>query len=250
LTPPEALFVALAGVAAGMMNAVAGSGTLVTFPTLLAVGFPPVIANVSNNIGLVPGAAAGAFGYRRELSGQRSRLLRLSVASISGALIGAILLLRLPASTFRAVVPVLIAVACLLVVAQPWVSRIVASRADAPAHGGPLVWLLVLATGVYGGYFGAAQGIMLIAILGLGLDEPLQRVNAVKNVLAGLVNLAAALFFILVADVAWDVVALIAAGSICGGYIGGRYGRRLPVPVLRGVIVVIGIVAVVRLLRT
>jgi uncharacterized protein len=248
VTSAQAVTVVIAGFAAGAINAVAGAGTLVTFPVLLAVGLPPVVANVSNTVGLVPGSIAGAFGYRRELAGQRSRLVRLATGTALGAVLGGFLLLRLPSSVFRAVVPGLIVIACAMVVLQPQISKLVVRRHDAPAHGGAIVWLLVLLTGVYGGYFGAAQGIILLAVLGLGLDEQLQRVNALKNVLAGLANGVSALLFMVVADVDYQAAALVAAGSVLGGVVGGRYGRRLPVGVLRAIIVAMGALAIVRLL--
>lgn len=243
----EALAILGAGLAAGTINTIVGSGTLITFPTLLAFGYPPVVANVSNNVGLVPGAVSGTWGYRRELSGQRTRLLRLGAGSALGGLTGALLLLVLPAEAFAAIVPVLIVLGCVLVVIQPWVSRRIARPHEAPAHGSLWVWLLVFAAGVYGGYFGAAQGVLLIAILGLGLDETLQRVNAAKNVLAGLVNAVAAVVFILLAEVDWVVVALIAVGAAIGGQVGATVGRRLPPVALRTAIVAVGVVAVVRL---
>jgi uncharacterized membrane protein YfcA len=237
----------LAGIAAGTINTVVGSGTLITFPTLLAVGVPPVTANVSNNIGLVPGAVSGAIGYRRELAGQRSRAARLGSASLLGGTAGAILLLALPAAAFHAIVPALIALGCVLVVLQPWISRRVvasaASRGGVPEHGAAWVWVMVCLTGVYGGYFGAAQGVLLMAILGIGIQDGLQRLNGLKNVLAGLVNAVAAAVFVLVAQIDWLVVGLIAAGSIIGGQVGATVGRRLPAPVLRAVIVVVGVTA-------
>jgi uncharacterized protein len=239
----EAILVGLAGIAAGAINAVVGSGTLITFPTLLAVGLPPVVANVSNTVGLVPGGVAAALGYRRELAGQRSRVLRFAVATVAGATLGAVLLLVLPESSFVAVVPALILLGCVLVLIQPWLMRRLGERRR-PHHGGPLVWLLVLAIGVYGGYLGAGQGVLLIAVLGLGLDETLQRVNAAKNVLAGLANLVAGLIFVAVADVDWAVAALIAMGSTVGALVGAGVARRLPEPVLRGTVVAIGLIAV------
>jgi uncharacterized membrane protein YfcA len=249
VTPLEAVLVALAGVAAGTINAVVGSGTLVTFPVLLAVGYSPVTANVSNAIGLVPGSVAGAVGYREELAGQRARAIRLGAASVTGGIIGAVALLALPASYFKAIVPVFIVIALVLIVLQPRLSaRLQARREAAPPHGGPWTAVGVLLTGIYGGYFGAAQGILLISLLSLTLPDDLQRINALKNVLAGLVNGVAGIVFILVAHVAWGAVALIAAGSVVGGTLGGRYGRRLPDPALRGIIVVVGVVAIVRLL--
>jgi uncharacterized membrane protein YfcA len=247
VTPVEALFVFVAGVGAGTINTIVGSGTLITFPTLLAVGYPPVLANVSNTVGLVPGSASGALGYRRELEGQLPRLLRLGTASTLGGITGALLLLQLPASAFKAIVPVLIGVGCVLVVALPWISRRVRPPESAPSHGSALVLVLVYLAGVYGGYFGAAQGVLLIAILGLGLAESLQRINAAKNVLAGVVNGVAAVVFIVVSDVAWAAAALIAGGSIVGGVIGASVGRRLPPAALRGVVALVGVVAIVKL---
>jgi uncharacterized membrane protein YfcA len=240
----EALFVLLAGMGAGTINAVVGSGTLLTFPALLAVGLPPVLANVSNNIGLAPGTAAGAIGYRRELEGQRGRLIRLVPASLIGGIIGAVLLLILPASAFHAIVPVLILLGCVLVALQPWLSKWM----SVPEHTHRGAWWVipaVFATGIYGGYFGAAQGVLLMAILGLGMDANLQRMNALKNVLATAVNAVAAVLFIIVADVDWLAAGLIAVGSTIGGFAGARYGRKLPPIALRGMIVAIGIVAIV-----
>lgn len=243
----EALAVVLAGLAAGTINTIVGSGSLITFPTLLAVGYPPVLANVSNTIGLVPGSLSGAVGYRRELSGQRGRLLRLGTASGLGAVAGALLLLVLPDAVFAAVVPVLILLSCVLVAVQPWLTARVGSTGRS-GRGGPLLWTLVLGSGVYGGYFGAAQGVLLVAILGLGLDETLQRVNAAKNVLALLVNLVAGLVFVAVTEVAWLAAGLVAAGAVVGGQLGATVGRRLPPLVLRVVIVAVGLVAAVVLL--
>jgi uncharacterized protein len=246
----EGLALLAAGLVAGSINAVVGSGTLVTFPTLLAFGYAPVLANVTNNIGVLPGSVSGAWAYRRELAGQRARVLRLAGASVAGGIIGAIALLELPASAFEAIVPALILLACLLVVLQPWLSRRVAQREHAPAHGGVTAIVLVGLTGVYGGYFGAAQGVLLMAFLGILIDEQLQRLNAVKNVLAGLVNLVAAIIFVAVSDVAWGAAACIAVGSTIGGQLGGTYGRRLSPAVLRGIIVVVGTIAAVRLIVT
>ena len=243
------LAVALAGVAAGTINTVVGSGTLITFPTLLAVGVPPVTANVTNTIGLVPGSVSGAIGYRRELRGQRGRLLRLASASLVGGILGAVLLLALPAAAFNAIVPVLILLGCVLVLLQPTISRKVAARAEhrggVPEHGALWVWVLVMLTGVYGGYFGAAQGVLLMAIMGIGIQDSLQRLNGTKNVLAGLVNAVAAVIFIAVAEVDWLIAGLIAVGSVVGGQIGATVGRRLPPLALRMVIVTVGVVAVV-----
>jgi len=241
--------VLLAGVAAGTINTVVGSGTLITFPTLLAFGVPPVTANVSNTIGLVPGSVSGAIGYRRELRGQRGRLLRLASASLVGGIAGAVLLLALPPEAFNAIVPVLILAGCVLVLLQPTIARKVAARAEgrggAPEHGALWVWVLVMLTGVYGGYFGAAQGVLLMAVLGIGIQDSLQRLNGTKNVLAGLVNAVAAVVFVVVAEVDWVAAALIAVGAVVGGQVGATVGRRLSPFVLRMVIVTVGVVAVV-----
>jgi uncharacterized protein len=257
----EIAAVALAGVAAGFINAVAGSGTLVTFPTLLAFGVPPVTANVSNNVGLVPGSISAAFGLREELRGQRRRILRLGTASLVGGVVGALLLLALPSEAFDTIVPALVGLGVLLVAFQPRINRWLAERrrragllsgaepvpeSERPEAG--WLWPGVAVTGIYGGYFGAAQGILLIAILGLALPDDLQRINALKNVLAGSVNLVSGLIFIAVADPAWEAVALIAAGAAVGGWLGARYGRRLPPAALRAVIVVVGLAAIVQLL--
>ncbi|MGD9958778.1 sulfite exporter TauE/SafE family protein [Nocardioides sp.] len=235
----------LAGMAAGTINTVVGSGTLITFPTLLAFGIPPVTANVSNTIGLVPGGVSGAIGYRRELSGQRRRILRLGAGSLIGGAIGAGLLLVLPDGAFAAIVPVLILLGCVLVVLQPRISAWVARRHEGgvPEHGVWWVWPAVLLTGVYGGYFGAAQGVLLMAVMGIGIDESLQRLNGIKNVLASIANAVAGVVFIAVADVDWVVAGLIAIGSVVGGQLGASYGRKLPSVALRGLIVLVGLVA-------
>lgn len=251
MTGLEQVAVFSAGVAAGTINAVVGSGTLITFPVLLAVGYAPVVANVSNTVGLVPGSASAAYGYRRELRGQGGRLLRLGTASLLGGVTGGLLLLVLPASAFRAIVPALIALACVLVVIQPTVTRRLPCRPQpAPAHGGPLLLAGVYGAGIYGGYFGAGQGVLLIALLGLGLREDLQRINGAKNTLAGLVNFVAAVLFIAVADVAWLPALLIAGGSILGGQVGAKLGRRLPPGALRGVVVAVGAIAIAKLLTS
>lgn len=254
----EAAALLAAGLAAGTINTVVGSGTLITFPTLLAFGYPPVLANVSNTVGLVPGVLSGIHGYRRELQGQRRRLLLLGSASLLGGVTGAILLLTLPAGAFKAIVPALILIALLLVIAQPalakWVARRQAARGGrgeagrANAPGGPVLWSLVFGTGVYGGYFGAAQGVLLIGFLGIAFTDTLQRLNAAKNVLAALVNGVAAVIFIAVSHVAWGAAGLIAVGSVLGGQLGARIGRRLSPTVLRVVIVCVGVVALVKLL--
>jgi uncharacterized protein len=251
-----------AGAAAGLINTVVGSGTLITFPTLLALGVPPVVANVSNTVGLAPGSLSGAVSMRAELVGQRQRVVRLGAASLIGGVAGAALLLILPPSAFAAIVPVLIGIGCLLVILQPWMSRRLAERraeagTESMHSAGPgLLWFGILLTGVYGGYFGAAQGVLLLAILGIALTETLSRINAVKNVLALLVNAIAGLVFVILpftpwaqpeADINWLVAAAIAVGSVVGAQLGGRVGRRLPATVYRVVIVLVGVAAIVSL---
>jgi uncharacterized membrane protein YfcA len=242
-----------AGTAAGTLNAVVGSGSLITFPTLLALGVPPVLANVSNNVGLVPGNASAAWGYRRELAGQRGRLLWLGIFSALGSAAGAAALLALPAGAFKLIVPVLILASCALVLAQPWLSARIAARRERSARppvarGGPVLAAGLLGAGAYGGYFGAAQGVLVIGLLGTFLDETMQRINGAKNVLVGMVNGVAAVVYIAFAHVDWIVAALIAAGSTLGGLIGARVGRRLPPVALRIFIAVIGVISAVRLI--
>jgi hypothetical protein len=326
----QALAIFAAGLAAGTINTVVGSGTLITFPTLLAFGYPPVLANVSNNLGLVPGVASGVHGFRKELQGQRRRIIRLGSASLCGGLVGAILLLVLPAGAFKDIVPVLIGIALVIIVFQPrlnrWVARRQANRTKDPAGpvppgtgpagaglsqtrpartnpasdnggpglstvdtleldtleldtahvdamasetvlgnmapvvapsapagleaqvGGPVLWVLVFLTGVYGGYFGAAQGVLLIGIMGVAFTDTMLRINAVKNVLAGLVNGLAAIVFVIATHIDWGAAGLIAAGAILGGQLGARIGRRLSPVALRILIVCVGVAALAKLL--
>jgi uncharacterized membrane protein YfcA len=249
MSPLDALAVFAAGIWAGVVNTVVGSGTLITFPVLLAVGYSPLTANVSNSLGLVPGSVSGAVGYRRELAGQRARVLGFVPYSLVGSAAGAALLFVLPASAFAAIVPFFVALALVLVVLQPRVNRWIARRRhpEASADGGRLARLLTLATGVYGGYFGAAQGIMMMAVFGATIDDDVQRVNAMKNVLAAVVNLTSAIVFLFVAHLAWAAVALLAAGSALGGQLGAHVGRRLSAPALRAVIVLVGLAAIAKL---
>jgi uncharacterized membrane protein YfcA len=249
VSPLEIVAIFAAGIVAGTINTVVGSGTLFTFPVLLGFGYAPVVANVSNTVGLVPGSAAGAFGYRRELAGQRRRLTLLAGASVGGGVVGAVLLLALPASAFKAIVPVFIAIALVLIILQPRISAWLARRGrHRRENAGWAATLAVFVGGVYGGYFGAAQGILLMAILTLSVEDKLQRLNAIKVVLTGLVNLVSGVVFIFAAHIAWAPAGLIAAGSLIGGIIGAHAGRRLKPSVLRAVIVVVGIVAIVHLL--
>ena len=247
MTPFEAGAILCAGLAAGTINTIVGSGSLITFPLLLAFGYARLDANVSNTVGLVPGSISGAVGYRRELVGQRSRAIRLGVVAGAGGLTGGVLLLAFPGA-FAAIVPVLIFVALVLVAAGPRLSRALAEHRHAEAHKSWPLALTMFGSAVYGGYFGAGQGIIMIALLTIFLPDGLQRLNGLKNVLAGVVNGIAAILFILVAPVHWDVAALIAVGSIAGGQVGARVGRRLPAPLLRLAIICVGVLAEVRLL--
>ncbi|WP_328492267.1 sulfite exporter TauE/SafE family protein [Streptomyces sp. NBC_00414] len=269
MTPWEAVAVFAAGVAAGGVNTVVGSGTLITFPVLLATGLPPVTATVSNALGLVPGAVSGAFGYRKELRGQQRRILKLSVGALMGGFTGAVLLLALPATAFEKIVPVVVALALVLVAFQPLITKRLRRRrtearsssagppgpvVQSPApptgrtDGGPLLFVGLTLASVYGGYFAAAQGIIYMSLMGVLLDETMQRLTAVKNVLVAVVNTVAATFFLFVADFDWTAVALIAVGSALGGQLGAAVGRRFSPLVLRALIVTIGTVALVQLL--
>ncbi len=238
-----------AGVAAGTINTVVGSGTLITFPTLLAFGYAPVVANVSNTIGLVPGSVSGAVGYRRELRGQSRRALTLGIAATAGGTLGAVLLLVLPASAFKDIVPFFIALALALILGQRRLGALLGAHRHRDGEGvGPGALAGAFTTGIYGGYFGAAQGILMLAVLGLTVDDEIQRLNALKVVTTGLTNLVAGVVFVFAAPVSWGPAALIAGGSVIGGVLGARYGRRLPPTALRALIVVVGVVAIVRLL--
>jgi len=240
-----------AGMAAGTINTIVGSGTLITFPTLLFFGYPPLVANVSNTVGLVAGGLTGVHGYRAELAGQTSVLRRLVPASLLGAVTGAVLLLKLPESAFDAIVPVLIAAALLLVLLGPRIQAWAAARH--PDHDSPgrhlLLTVGIFVAGVYGGYFGAGQGILLVGIMSVLMTISLQRVTGLKNVLGTVVNAVAAFMFMFFAweRIDWSVAALIAVGSLAGGYVGARVGRRLPPRVLRGLIVVIGLAAIAKM---
>lgn len=253
----EATLLLLAGVLAGTINTVVGSGTLVTFPTLLFFGYPPVVANVSNTVGLVAGGLTGSWGYRHELGGAGATLRRWAPMSLLGGVVGAVLLLVLDPAAFRRVVPVLIGLGVLLVAVGPrltaWATaRRGSSAAATGTHSRPRALVLlagIFGTAVYGGYFGAAQGVILMGILTTLTSEGLQRLNGIKNVLSTIVNAVAALVFVVVAPdrVDWLVAGLIALGALTGGVLGSRLGRRLPPVVLRAVIITIGLVAIVHM---
>ncbi|MFE0150578.1 sulfite exporter TauE/SafE family protein [Nonomuraea sp. NPDC059007] len=250
MTFGEMLAVFSAGAGAGAINTVVGSGTLITFPVLLATGLPPVTATVSNALGLIPGSISGAIGYRAELRGQRRRILRMSVGALVGGVTGAALLLVLPAAAFETIVPVLVGLALVLIVLQPWIAKAVRRRRgrSADPDGGPVLLTGLTLASVYGGYFAAAQGIIYMALMGMLLDEDMRRLNALRNVLVAVVNTVAALFFLVAADFDWTAVGLLAAGSAIGGRAGSALGRRLSPAVLRTLVVAVGTVALVQLL--
>ncbi|MEB3983174.1 sulfite exporter TauE/SafE family protein [Mycobacterium sp. 663a-19] len=258
MLPSHLLLIGLAGFAAGAINALVGSGTLITFPTLVALGYPPVTSTMSNAVGLVAGSVSGTWGYRAELRGQWDRLRWQIPASLAGAGLGAFLLLHLPPRVFARVVPVLLVLALVMVVLGPriqsWARRRAEEAGRPPEHITPArKAVLVLATfgiGVYGGYFTAAQGILLVGVMGALLPESVQRMNAAKNLLTLVVNVVAALSYTLVAfdRISWTVAGIIAAGSLAGGWLGARYGRRLSPNALRSTIVVVGLIGLYRLL--
>lgn len=266
----QVLIIALAAVWAGAINTVVGSGTLVTFPVLVAMGFPPVTATISNAMGLIAGNMAGTWGYRREIAQVGGTLLKLVPASLAGAVVGALLLLALNEEVFETVAPALIVVALFFVVFQPrlqkWVrarkaaeqEKLTAQAADAGLEPpgerpevSPALIALVFFAGIYGGYFVAAQGVLLVGILGVFLAASMQQANAVKNALVLTVNLTAAVSYLFLAmdRIEWGVVLVIAIGSSLGGFAGAWIGRRLSPVVLRLVIVTLGLVALVVLLR-
>jgi uncharacterized protein len=244
VTAADALAIAAAGFAAGGVNTIVGSGSLVTFPTLLALGYAPVTANCSNTVGLVFGGISGVLGYRRELEGQRRRALTLATGTAAGALLGGTLLLVLPPGVFKAVVPALILLACLLMA----IRRTPDVHADHERTAAGTA--AAFGTGIYGGYFGAAQGIILMSLLRFCFTDDLQRLNALKNVLAAVANGVAAVLFVFVAPVKWGPAALIAAGSIAGAQVAARYGRRIPSNVLRWIVVIGGTIVAVILIVT
>jgi uncharacterized protein len=253
----QAILIVLAALGAGAINAVVGSGTLITFPTLVAMGYPPVTSTMSNAVGLVAGNVTSTWGYRRELRGQWDRLVWQIPASVIGAILGAWLLLHMSPKVFIKVVPVLLIIALILVVIGPRIQAWARDRAEregrstddvSPGRMAALV-ASTFVVGVYGGYFTAAQGILLVGAMGALLPESVQRMNATKNLLTLLVNVVAALAYTLVAfnRINWPVAGLIAVGSLIGGWLGARYGRRLSPNTLRAAIVVVGLIGVYRL---
>lgn len=243
-----------AGFVAGFINSIVGSGTLFSFPTIVGLGYGAQAANMANGTGLFPGSMSAVAAQRTELSGQRHRIRRLAPASALGAAIGAVALLTLPERYFGAIVPFLILFGVVLVIVGPAVQRRVRQRAEqsgtvqVPERIAPVAVIAVFLSGIYGGYFGAAQGIILMGILGVALHDSMARLNAVKNVLAGTANGVSAVVFAIRGGVIWPVAGLVAVGSVAGGLVGSRVGRRIPPNVLRALIVVVGLVAAGRLL--
>jgi uncharacterized protein len=237
-------------VVAGAINSAVGSGTLLTYPLLLAAGLPPVVANGTNSLGLSPGNISGAWGYRRETSGRRGLVTRMAIATGAGAAVGAGLVLALPAKVFAGVVPWLILAACVLVVVQPRLMRVLRTRGWAPTHlPRPSLLPTLFVAGIYGGYFGAALGIVLIAVLGAFYDHDLQLTNGAKNVLQAAANGVAAVLFVIAGAVSWPAAIALGGGSLVGGLVGAPAARRMPDPALRALIVVVGVVAAVVSLR-
>ena len=236
-----------AGFGAGAVNAIAGGGSLITFPALLAAGCPSVAANVTNSVALLPGYLGGSLAYRRELVGQRERIRALAPTAALGAAAGAALLLVSPASLFEAIVPWLILAACLLLALQSRASAAAQrhrerGRSDATLHAG------LFAATLYGGYFGAGLGIVLLALLGLLLPDDLQRVNALKGVLSLLVAVVSAVGFVLFGPVAWDAALIVGAACLFGGVAGARVAQRLPAPVLRGAVIAFGVAVAIAMM--
>jgi len=251
VTPATAALLAGAGLVAGAVNAVAGGGSLISFPALLAAGYPSVSANVTNTVALFPGYAGSVAGGRPELLGQAQKIRSVALTSVLGAIVGSLVLLNTPGDAFRRVVPYLILLACVLLAFQPRLARLVQSRQAERTGGTPVLMQAgVLLSAVYGAYFGAGLGVLLLGILGIFLHERLQRVNAFKNVLSLVINAVALVAFGLFGPVAWDAVAVVAAASLAGGYFGARVARRIPATVMRSAVVTYGVaVAVVLILQ-
>lgn len=249
MTLAESLIVLAAGLGAGVLSSTVGVASLLSFPTLVALGLPPVVANVSNTLGLIPGGLSGVVGYREEVREAGPIARAIVVVCALGAVAGAALLLGLPSGVFEAVVPWLILFTCLLVGAQPriasWLRARHGEEREERRHMSPATTVFATLTGAYGGYFGAGAGVMMVAVLGLGTDLELRVVNGLKTLALMVGNVVAGLIFIVVADPRWDVVALLAAGSVIGGYVGARIGRKLPDAVFRWAVVVAGITAAV-----
>ncbi|TQN43885.1 hypothetical protein FHU33_3356 [Blastococcus colisei] len=248
MTPETVALLAAAGLLAGGVNAIAGGGSLISFPALLAAGYPAVTANVTNTVALFPGYAGSVVGGRPELGGQRARIRAIGVTSIVGAIGGAVLLLVSPGDVFSAIVPFLILLACALLVLQPWLARLV-QRSSGSRKGdrSPTLQIGILLASVYGAYFGAGLGVLLLGVLGIFLPERLARTNALKNLLSLVINTVALIAFGIFGPVAWEAVLVVAVTSLVGGYLGARLARRIPSMLLRIIVVVYGVVVAVLL---
>lgn len=242
------VLLALAGTAAGAINAVAGGGSLVTFPTLLALGYPSVVANVTNTVAALPGYVGGAWGYRRELSGQRRRVILLGLITVAGAVGGSALLLLGSEQTFRVVVPWLVLASTALLAVQPVLAHLVTRQPSVGAERLRWAGLGQFGVAVYGGYFNAGLGIMMLGVLGIALRESLQRLNALKSVLSVIASAVSLVYFTLFATVSWPAAAIMAVTGLLGGWMGAAIGRRLPVPLLRWSVVTFGFVVFLVLL--
>lgn len=243
MTFGQALLLALAGFTAGSINAVAGGGSLVSFPALVASGLPPLTANVTNTVAVWPGYFGSAAAYRVEVAAQRTRLVALGATAVVGGAAGSVILLTAPAAVFDAIVPALILLGCGLLAVQPRIAAIVARRAT--AHGRHRVLGLHLATffaAVYGAYFGGGLGVILLAVLGIFIDDHIQRLNGLKSALSLVVNTVALVAFVLFAPVAWVSVAVVAPASLAGGYVGAGFARRLGASALRWTVITFGVV--------
>jgi uncharacterized membrane protein YfcA len=233
----------VAGVIAGAINSIAGGGTLVSFPALLWIGRDPIIANATNTVAIWPGSLAGAYGFRRELATVKSWLLMLIVPSLAGGALGGWLLLRTPAPLFERLVPFLILGATILLATQ----ELIAKHVHAAARGRAFIFVFQFLVGVYGGYFGAGMGILMLAALGLlGLTD-IHQMNGLKNVLAVAINGIAAIYFALANAVVWNDVFVMMVGTLLGGYLGAHAARRLGRVFVRRAVVVIGVVMSVAL---
>ncbi len=254
LQPAQFAFLAGAALIAGAVNAVAGGGSLISFPALLAVGYPGITANITNSVALFPGYLGGVLGYRRELEGQAPRVRALGLTSAAGALLGAFLLVVSSAAVFERIVPFLILLACALLAVQAPLSRLVKGRTEAPSddpvkeHRPPALYGAQFLAAAYGAYFGAGVGIMMLAILGIFLHDRLQRLNALKGFMSLLITAVAVVYFVVFAQVAWLAVPVMAVASLVGGQLGVVLARRLHDQVLRWLVIAFGVAVAMRLL--
>jgi uncharacterized membrane protein YfcA len=241
VTPGSAALVVGAGFVAGGVNALAGGGTLLTYPALLAAGLPPVLANTTSSVGLLTGYAGGSIAYRRELAGQRVRAIRLIGAGVAGGIAGAALLLLVSSDAFELVVPFLVLLSSLLLAVQPRIAAWLAARRSAEEHPLWIAQLLIGLGAVYGSFFGAGLGVIMLAVLGLLIADDLQRLNALKGVLSLVINLVGALVFVATGHVRWLAALLLAVGAFGGATLGVTLARRLPPRGIRVGVVVAGV---------